>query len=74
MNQNWLIGTAQIDLGTTLATSCQVLGLTDTFTAPQVAHFDVIWKPIRPHFQPLQAVLSLLLAHFLLAEQNAQLS
>ena len=59
-----LIGTAQIDLGSTLVTSSQVFGLTDTFTAPQIAHFDVIWKPIGPDFEPLQVVLSLLMTHF----------
>ena len=63
-NPNCLVGSDKIEPGATLATSGQVLGLTDTFTAPQIAHFDVIWKPIGPDFEPLQVVLSLLMTHF----------
>ena len=59
-----LIGTEKIDLGTPLARSSGLLGLKDTSTAPQVAHFDLIWKPTGPHFLPLQAVLTSLRGQF----------
>ena len=53
-----LIGTGEIELGTTLATSSPVFGLKDTFTVSQKRHFGPIWRPVGPHFLPLQAVLT----------------
>ena len=67
-----LVGTEEIDLGTTSATSSRVLSLKDTFTVPQEALFGLIWRPIGPHVLPLQAVETSLLGQFLWAKHNAQ--
>ena len=32
----------------------------DTSPLPQETHFDFIWRPLGPHFLPLQAALTLL--------------
>ena len=59
-----LVGTVANDLGTPLATSSGVLGLKDTSSVPQETHFDLIWRPIGPHYLPRQAVLTSLRGQF----------
>ena len=54
-----LVGTAQIGLETTLATSSGLVAPKDAFTSPQAIHFDPLYSPFGPQFQYPAIVLTL---------------
>ena len=54
-----LIGTAQIGLETTLATSSMLGGSKGAFTRPSAAHFDLLFITFGRQFQYPAAVLAL---------------
>ena len=69
-NSKYLVGTAQIDFGSTLTTSSLILGLEATLTSPQGAHFVLIWILFGPHFQALQPALTSFSGQISCAKQN----
>ena len=54
-----LVGTAQIGLETTLATSSMLGGSKGAFTSPQSAHFELLYSPFGRQFQYPAAVMAL---------------
>ena len=69
-NPKCLVGTAQIDLGSTLTTSSLILSLKATFASPQGSHFALIWTLFGPHFQALQPALTSFSGQTACAEHN----